>query len=60
MIDSFRILRIELGLVCNRGPCGGISLNLFAFEKILLREPLLQASSSSIRRMRKLTIVTQD
>ena len=49
IIDNIRILGIELELACNRSSCGGISLKIFACEKIAPHEPRLQASSSSNR-----------
>ena len=51
-IGLFLILSIELELACNGGSCGGISLKIFACEKIALHEPRLQTSSSSIPRIR--------
>ena len=51
-IDLFRILGIEMELACNGGSCEGISLKIFACEKIASYESRLQASSSSIPRIR--------
>ena len=52
-IHHIRILGIELELACNGGSCGGlISLKIFASEKIAPHELRLQASSSSIPRIR--------
>ena len=33
-IDNIRILTVGLELTCHRGSCWGISLKIFAFEKI--------------------------
>ena len=55
-IDNIRILTVGLELACNRGSCGGISLQIFAFEKIPPHEPRLQASSSPTVRIRILSI----
>ena len=57
IIDNIRILGIELELACNRSSCGGISLKIFACERIAPHEPRLQASSSSIPRIRILSIM---
>ena len=46
--NHIRILGIELELACNGGSLGGISLKIFACEKITLHEPRLQASPNSI------------
>ena len=51
LIDHVRILGIELELAYNGGSYGGISLKIFACEKIAPHEPRLQASFSSIPRI---------
>ena len=49
VIDLIRILTVELELACNRSSCREIYLH---FEKIPTHQPRLQASSSSIVRIR--------
>ena len=51
-IDHIRVLGIELELACNGGSRGGISLKIFAREKIGPHKTRVQASSSSIPRIR--------
>ena len=51
-IDHIRILTIGLELPCNKGPGGGIFSNANIFNDIPPHEPLLQASSSPILRIR--------
>ena len=52
LIGLFRILGIELELACNRGSCGAIFSHANIFNDIPLHEPLLQANSRSIPRIR--------
>ena len=52
-LSGFQLeLELELELACNRGSCGKIPLKIFACEKIVPHEPRLQASSSSVPRIR--------
>ena len=57
--DHIHILGIELELACNGGSRWGISLKIFASEKIAPHQPRLQASSSSIPRIRNRPIYVQ-
>ena len=55
---NIRILGIELELACNRGSCGAILSHANIFNDIPPHELRLQASSSSIPRIRILSIIT--
>ena len=52
LIGLFRILGIELELACNRGSCGATISHANIFNDISPHAPPLQASSSSIPRIR--------
>ena len=56
IVDNIRILGIELELACNRGSCGAIFPHANIFNDIPPHKPPLQASSSSIPRIRILSI----